>query len=226
MGSGYTERLRHASPDHRQEQQQPHVGDNYAERLRHAMPDHRQEQQQPHLGDNYAERLRHAMPDHRQEQQPHLGDNYAERLRRMVGASRQEEQPPDPQDTIEITIVTALTGDVLATLVLSKAADVMTLKQEIAAATGVDVLMQQLLDQDSELCCEHDFMPLVSAVSSFKTADELTLRLVISEEEAKVRSTALPFHSNDREYLAEGGMESCLGQAFQTSCPWNHRGTV
>merc|ERR1712032_6435 len=116
-------------------------------------------------------------------------------------------------------------GDVLATLVLSKGANVMTLKQEIEAATGVEVSMQQLLDQDSELCCEHDFMRLCSAVSSVKTADELTLRLVTSEVEAEMFPTALPFHSKDREYLAEGGMESCFGRAFQTSVPWNHHAT-
>lgn len=161
------------------------------------------------------------MPDHwKEQQQPRIGDNYAERLRRAGGHRGQEQQPPDPLDTIEITIVAALTGDVLAVLVLSKAADVMTLKQKIESATGIEISMQQLLDQDSEVCCEHDFMLLVLAVSSVNFEEELTLRLVTSEAEAQVRATALPFHAKEREYLPEGGMDSCLGQAFQTSGPW------
>lgn len=123
---------------------------------------------------------------------------------------------------ISITVVSALTGEVVATMSLPSTAMVATFKLEMEKITGKPAFSLSFcqMEAESSPCCLSDFDSLEDTLGGVAPA---TLAMVCAmpnqhSSQGQAASMALPFDALDRDYLpASGLVSSALGSAFPTS---------
>lgn len=125
----------------------------------------------------------------------------------MYNRSSQAEEYP----LMTITVVSAMTGNVMASVTLPSSSTIAGLKLEVEKATGLSAFCLNFLHEGGDCveCCRQDFASLETALGG---TDSVRLQLVASQVQQDI-PMALPFDARERDYLPRGESDSALGMA-------------
>lgn len=109
-----------------------------------------------------------------------------------------------PQEVCTISVVSALNGNLLATVVLPRTAAVANLKLEIEKVTGHSTFQMRFISDDykAEEWSAQDFDCLDMVIGD---SSSITLALLLTQHHDDLDNAALPFLACEREYLPASG---------------------
>lgn len=119
---------------------------------------------------------------------------------------------------VAVSVVSALSGEPLATVILPKTTSVAILKLEVQKAIGHSAFQFRFIlpvddcdAMDHDVWCGQDFDSLETAL---KGMDTVKLALLVTQREQDHGSLSLPFVACERDYLPASG---CVDDALNLS---------